>query len=162
MLVEQEPQLPPASTLRESLVQRGGLHDLVDERARWRIEARLTEFLHRFGLDEAKAPEVNLDATVVLSDWKVDATATSAALSSFSPAEPLISRSSPTTQANGPSNPQSQNIGQGRGSLVPGGVKHQPPTRLLLAVSVAGAVISRPAANRTWRVLHERIASSSF
>jgi ABC transport system ATP-binding/permease protein len=57
VLVEQEPQLPPASTLRESLVQRGGLLDLADERARWRIEARLTEFLHRFGLDEAKAPE---------------------------------------------------------------------------------------------------------
>ncbi|HEY7788196.1 MAG TPA: ATP-binding cassette domain-containing protein [Casimicrobiaceae bacterium] len=57
VLVEQEPQLPPASTLRESLVLRGGLLDLADERARWRIEAKLTEFLHRFGLDEAQAPE---------------------------------------------------------------------------------------------------------
>ena len=28
-----------------------------DERDRWRIEARLAEFLHRFGLDEAQAPE---------------------------------------------------------------------------------------------------------
>jgi ABC transport system ATP-binding/permease protein len=55
--VEQEPQLPPASTLRESLVQRGRLVDEPDERERWRIEARLSEYLHRFGLDEAQAPE---------------------------------------------------------------------------------------------------------
>ena len=61
VLVEQEPRLPPAATLRESLALRG---DLVgagdphhDERERWRIEARLTEFLHRFGLDESTAPE---------------------------------------------------------------------------------------------------------
>jgi ATP-binding cassette subfamily F protein uup len=57
VLVEQEPQLPAASSLRESLVRRGGLARLADERARWRIEARLAEFLHRFGLDEAMAPE---------------------------------------------------------------------------------------------------------
>ena len=57
VLVEQEPQLPPASTLRESLVQRGALSHVHDDRDRWRIEARLTEFLHRFGLDEAQAPE---------------------------------------------------------------------------------------------------------
>ncbi|MDQ2916822.1 MAG: ATP-binding cassette domain-containing protein [Pseudomonadota bacterium] len=57
VLVEQEPQLPPASTLRESLVQRGGLAHMQDERAYWRIEARLGEYLHRFGLDEAQAPE---------------------------------------------------------------------------------------------------------
>ena len=57
VLVEQEPQLPPASTLRESLALRGGLTErrrqFHDERERWRIEARLVEFLHRFGLDEA-------------------------------------------------------------------------------------------------------------
>ena len=57
VLVEQEPVLPPASTLRESLVQRGGLAGLADERGRFRIEARLAEFLHRFGLSEAQAPE---------------------------------------------------------------------------------------------------------
>jgi ATP-binding cassette subfamily F protein uup len=57
VLVEQEPLLPPASTLRESLVQRGGLAHIADERTRWRIEARLSEFLHRFGLDEAQAPD---------------------------------------------------------------------------------------------------------
>jgi len=55
VLVEQEPVLPPASTLRESLVRRGALES-HDERERWRVEARLSEFLHRFGLDEAQAP----------------------------------------------------------------------------------------------------------
>ncbi|MFO1397649.1 MAG: ATP-binding cassette domain-containing protein [Burkholderiales bacterium] len=61
VLVEQEPTLPAASTLRESLALRGGLvhgHDAAhDERAHWRTEARLVEFLHRFGLDEAMRPE---------------------------------------------------------------------------------------------------------
>jgi len=61
VFVEQEPELPPASTLRESLVLRGGLADLdaahMDERERWRTEARLVEYLHRFGLDEAAAPQ---------------------------------------------------------------------------------------------------------
>src|SRR5450755_5042743 len=62
VLVEQEPQLPAASTLRESLALRGHLtpdddhdHD-HDERERWRVEARLVEFMHRFGLDEAADP----------------------------------------------------------------------------------------------------------
>ncbi len=55
-LVEQEPEIPPASTLRESLALRGRLDQLADERDRWRIEARLVEYLHRLGLDEAKDP----------------------------------------------------------------------------------------------------------
>ena len=55
-LVEQEPDIPPASTLRESLALRGHLERLADERDRWRIEARLVEYLHRLGLDEAKDP----------------------------------------------------------------------------------------------------------
>ena len=55
-LVEQEPDIPPASTLRESLALRGRLERLADERERWRIEARLVEYLHRLGLDEAKDP----------------------------------------------------------------------------------------------------------
>ena len=50
-MVEQEPQLPPAESLRESLVHRGRLEALHDERERWRAEARLAEFAHRFGLD---------------------------------------------------------------------------------------------------------------
>jgi len=55
-LVEQEPVLPAAPTLRAGLARRGGLEDLADERERWRIEARLVEYLHRFGLDEAQDP----------------------------------------------------------------------------------------------------------
>ena len=50
VLVEQEPELPRASSLRESLAVRGGLEGIADERERWRTEARLVEFLHRFGL----------------------------------------------------------------------------------------------------------------
>jgi len=64
--VEQEPELPAAETLRESLLQRASstqganavayaeLH--ADERERWRLESRLTEFLHRFELDESRSP----------------------------------------------------------------------------------------------------------
>ena len=55
-LVEQEPELPPAPTLRESLAQRGRLEHIADERDRWRADARLVEFLHRFGLDGATDP----------------------------------------------------------------------------------------------------------
>src|SRR5689334_1173900 len=57
VLVEQEPTLPPASTLRESLVQRGDIAGIADERERWRLEARLSEYLHRFGLDDAQDPQ---------------------------------------------------------------------------------------------------------
>ncbi|HVN42802.1 MAG TPA: ATP-binding cassette domain-containing protein, partial [Steroidobacteraceae bacterium] len=55
-MVEQEPQLPQASSLRESLALRGGIDAIHDERDRWRLEARLIEFLHRFGLDGATTP----------------------------------------------------------------------------------------------------------
>ena len=64
--VEQEPELPPAETLRESLLERArtakGTNGTVyaeldaDERERWRLESRLTEFLHRFELDESRSP----------------------------------------------------------------------------------------------------------
>ncbi|HTE43242.1 MAG TPA: ATP-binding cassette domain-containing protein, partial [Steroidobacteraceae bacterium] len=56
IFVEQEPDLPPADSLRESLTIRGKLEDIHDDRDRWRIEARLTEFLQRFELDDAKSP----------------------------------------------------------------------------------------------------------
>jgi ATP-binding cassette subfamily F protein uup len=56
-VVEQEPTLPSAATLRESLVARGHLESLADERARWQAESRLVEFLHRFGLDESLHPD---------------------------------------------------------------------------------------------------------
>jgi ATP-binding cassette subfamily F protein uup len=57
VLVEQEPELPRASSLRECLALRGKLESIHDERDRWRTEARLVEYLHRFGLNEATAPE---------------------------------------------------------------------------------------------------------
>ena len=53
--VEQEPALPEAGTLRESLALRGHFERILDERERWRTEARLVEFLHRFGLEEDRA-----------------------------------------------------------------------------------------------------------
>jgi len=55
--VEQEPVLPPAEDLLASLRLRGGLEDLHDDRERWRIEARLTEYLERFNLAGTIAPE---------------------------------------------------------------------------------------------------------
>ena len=60
VLVEQEPLLPSAATIRESLALRGKLHitagDTHDEREHWRTEARLVEFLHRFEVNEAMPP----------------------------------------------------------------------------------------------------------
>jgi ATP-binding cassette subfamily F protein uup len=38
------------ATLRESVVLRGRFDDIHGDRERWRLETRLTEFLHRFGL----------------------------------------------------------------------------------------------------------------
>ncbi len=55
--VEQEPKLPHAPTLRGSLLLRGHIPAIHDERGRWRAETRLAEFVHRFGLDESLAPE---------------------------------------------------------------------------------------------------------
>jgi ATP-binding cassette subfamily F protein uup len=63
-LVEQEPALPAAPTLRESLLERAqtGMNDaaratlLGNERERWSFEMRLTEFLHRFELEPDMAP----------------------------------------------------------------------------------------------------------
>jgi ABC transport system ATP-binding/permease protein len=56
-LVEQEPVLPHAPTLRASLLLRGHIPSISDERERWRVEARLSEFLHRFGLAEELSPQ---------------------------------------------------------------------------------------------------------
>jgi ATP-binding cassette subfamily F protein uup len=51
-LVEQEPELPPAPTLRESLLARvAGQGDEA-----WRVELRLAEYLERFGLDGSRPP----------------------------------------------------------------------------------------------------------
>ena len=51
--IRQEPELPVAPTLRESLALWAGLDSIEDDRARWRIDARLVEYLHRFGLEGA-------------------------------------------------------------------------------------------------------------
>jgi ABC transport system ATP-binding/permease protein len=61
-LVEQEPQLPAAETLQDSLLLRArecaawsdGMP--ADEREHWRLESRLEEFLHRFGLTGVTSP----------------------------------------------------------------------------------------------------------
>ncbi len=61
-LVEQEPELPAADTLLESLLLRAGGHltgnngSAADDREHWRLESRLEEFLHRFGLTGLKEP----------------------------------------------------------------------------------------------------------
>lgn len=49
--VEQEPFLPEAQTLRESLILRGKLLEENDEQIKWRQIARLDEYLHRFALN---------------------------------------------------------------------------------------------------------------
>jgi ATP-binding cassette subfamily F protein uup len=59
--VEQEPALPESPTLRESLLARAAQEpnaaDLdADERERWRMETRLSEFMQRFDLDPERAP----------------------------------------------------------------------------------------------------------
>ena len=57
VLVEQEPLLPPAETVRDSLVERGKLEQIHDERERWRLDARLSEFLQRLGVAAERSPE---------------------------------------------------------------------------------------------------------
>ena len=54
-MVEQESSPPEAPTLRESLALAANFEALHDDRERWAAEARLTEFLHRFGLDENRS-----------------------------------------------------------------------------------------------------------
>jgi ATP-binding cassette subfamily F protein uup len=57
VMVEQEPELPPSGSVRESLVIRGKFDEIHDERERWRIEARLDEFLHRFAVVPDRVPQ---------------------------------------------------------------------------------------------------------
>ena len=54
--VEQEPVLPVAETLHDSLLERGQFEAFDDERERWRVQARLSEYLQRFGLNETADP----------------------------------------------------------------------------------------------------------
>ncbi len=51
VLVEQEPDLPQETSLLESLLARAAAQALIDDGEPWRLEARLREFLQRFGLD---------------------------------------------------------------------------------------------------------------
>jgi ATP-binding cassette subfamily F protein uup len=62
--VEQEPLLPAAATIGESLLllaeERSGLaraNVSSDDRERWRLMSRLNEYLHRFDLDAERTPE---------------------------------------------------------------------------------------------------------
>jgi ATP-binding cassette subfamily F protein uup len=55
-VVEQEPALPPAASVRDSLVERGGLARIADKRDRHTVETRLVEYLHRFSVNEEAAP----------------------------------------------------------------------------------------------------------
>ena len=71
--VEQEPELPAGETLRESLLARARANALTasgaaaaganthdaDDREMWRMESRLSEFLHRFDLDGERAPSTS-------------------------------------------------------------------------------------------------------
>ncbi len=57
VFVEQEPELPAAATIRDSLVARGDFENIHDERERWRLEARLTELMHRLEVNGERAPE---------------------------------------------------------------------------------------------------------
>jgi ATP-binding cassette subfamily F protein uup len=49
-VVEQEPELPAAETLLDSLRLRGRFDAAHDDRERWRLEARLAEYMERFGV----------------------------------------------------------------------------------------------------------------
>ena len=51
VFVEQEPLLPEAPTVLESLALRSRLQEISDEREVWRVRARIEEMLHRFDLD---------------------------------------------------------------------------------------------------------------
>ena len=55
--VEQEPVLPNADTLLDSLRVRGDFEGIHDERERWRVEARLTEYMERLRVNGQVCPE---------------------------------------------------------------------------------------------------------
>ena len=56
--VEQEPQLPDAPTLKESLILRGKLDETTDEMEKWRILAKLDENLSHFELNPNADPKL--------------------------------------------------------------------------------------------------------
>ena len=55
--VEQEPALPKADTLLQSLLFRAQFDESTDERQKWQFLARLEEYLHRFNLNGNSRPD---------------------------------------------------------------------------------------------------------
>ena len=56
--VEQEPILPEAPTFRESLIARGNIESITDEKEKWRLYAKLDENLSRFELNPDGDPKL--------------------------------------------------------------------------------------------------------
>lgn len=56
--VEQEPVLPEAPTFRESLIARGNIESISDEKEKWRLYAKLDENLSRFELNPDGDPKL--------------------------------------------------------------------------------------------------------
>jgi ATP-binding cassette subfamily F protein uup len=56
VLVEQEPVLPEAASLRDSLIERGAIDAIADERDRHAAETRLAGYLQRFSVNGDLAP----------------------------------------------------------------------------------------------------------
>ncbi|MCO5118979.1 MAG: ATP-binding cassette domain-containing protein [Burkholderiaceae bacterium] len=57
VLVDQEPSLPSADTLRDSLAERGAIRTIADERERWQVMARLEAMADRLDARLDAAPE---------------------------------------------------------------------------------------------------------
>lgn len=55
--LEQEPALPVAETLRESLILRGKFEEIADDREKWAAIARLDEYLHRLNTASEQNPQ---------------------------------------------------------------------------------------------------------
>lgn len=55
--LEQEPALPAAETLRESLILRGKFEEIADDREKWAAMARLDEYLHRLNTASEQNPQ---------------------------------------------------------------------------------------------------------
>ena len=62
--MEQEPELPPAESLLDSLRRRGDFEALDDDLYRWRTETRLVEYATRLGLDTSVDPAMSAACTV--------------------------------------------------------------------------------------------------
>ncbi|HPF24953.1 MAG TPA: ATP-binding cassette domain-containing protein [Steroidobacteraceae bacterium] len=56
VLIEQEPELPDAADVYTSLLLRGAVDEIDDDRERTTVLAKLTASMQRFGVDPARAP----------------------------------------------------------------------------------------------------------